>query len=60
MLMPDFKLPEPIKAYPNAMDNTIIYKAQSLLTKNGVLGPILPYEEALEVVRKFEEGENIQ
>ena len=44
-----------VKSTPNPMHNVIIYRAQSLLSKNGRAGPILPYDEALEVVRKAEQ-----
>lgn len=40
----------PIVSNPDPMEAVIISRAQSILTKNGQLGPILPYEEALKVV----------
>lgn len=39
---------------PNPADTVIIYKAQSLLTKDGQVGPILSLEEAKRVVEEAE------
>ena len=41
----------PVQATPNPGHTAIIYRAQSILTMNGKLGPILPYEQALDVVK---------
>lgn len=45
---------------PNAMETWTIMRAQSLLTKNGKVGPILPYEEAKKVVHDHEEAQREQ
>lgn len=39
---------------PHADETHIIARAQSLLTKNGKVGPILPPDKALSVIRAFE------
>jgi len=46
-----------VTANPLPHESNAIYRAQSLLTKGGKLGPVLPYNEALEVIRKHEAGE---
>lgn len=45
---------EAITANPDAMETWVIMRAQSLLTKNGTVGPILPYAEALKVVKELD------
>jgi hypothetical protein len=45
-------------AIPNPADTVIIYKAQSLLTKDGLVGPVLPLEEAKRLVDEAEKGWN--
>lgn len=45
---------EQVIAMPNPADNFLIYKAQSLLTKDGKVGPILSVEEARKVVEEAE------
>ena len=49
-----FKLVTPVKGNSDPMQSNIIARAQSILTKDGKLGPVLPYEEALAVIRKHE------
>lgn len=49
--MRNFFIKEPIQAQPTPDRNTIIYRAQSLLTKEGKIGPLLSYEEACLVLQ---------
>jgi len=42
---------------PPADETNIIARAQSLLTRNGKVGPILPPDKALRVIRAAERGE---
>lgn len=39
-----------VHANPNAIEATVIARAQSLLTRDGKIGPVLPYREALRVL----------
>lgn len=49
----DWKAPtKAIVSSPDPYEAHIISRAQSILTKGGVVGPVLPYEEALEVVKQ--------
>lgn len=40
----------PVRADPPSSETDIIIRAQSMLTKDGKLGPVLTYEAALQVV----------
>jgi hypothetical protein len=40
-----------ITANPDPMEAVVIARAQSLLTANGEVGPVLPYQQALDIVR---------
>lgn len=53
-------LRSPVKSTPNPGHNVIIYKAQSILTMNGEVGPVLEYEQALDVVRWAEQQGPVQ
>lgn len=39
---------------PHAHEVNVIARAQSILTSNGMVGPVLPYEDAKRVVRRAE------
>lgn len=47
----------PVTSCPDPMEAVAIYRAQSLLTRNGRIGPILPPDKALRVIRAAERGE---
>lgn len=44
---------ERIEACPNPYENTIIARAQSILTMDGHLGPVLPFQWAMDVVNWY-------
>ena len=45
---------EVITGNPNPIEATVIARAQSILTKDGKIGPVLSYDEAVEVIAQFE------
>jgi hypothetical protein len=47
----------PVTSSPDPMEAVAIYRAQSLLTRNGRVGPILTPDKALRVIRAAERGE---
>jgi hypothetical protein len=47
---------EPIRANPLPDECDVIARAQSLLTRNGVIGPVLSYRQAKRVVALAESG----
>jgi hypothetical protein len=53
--MSAWPIQQKIKGTPNAGETFVIYRAQSLLTKKGKIGPLIPYHAALEVIRRHED-----
>lgn len=49
-----------VTAMPNPADTVVIYKAQSILTMGGQIGPVLDYNEALDVIRWAEQNGPVQ